>query len=118
MTEQRKLRLLNDLRSENSHVVARIEQAFRAFGVALAEDQPVRIKLNGWIRAFATDVLVARRTDIAALVRRVIQSWDAETVSRKFELYVGRDLQYIRINGTLVGGLVGLVLYVVSLALL
>jgi uncharacterized membrane-anchored protein YjiN (DUF445 family) len=44
----------------------------------------------------------------------VIQKWDAETVSRKFELYVGKDLQYIRINGTLVGGLVGLLLHTVS----
>ena len=112
-----KLRLLTDLRSEDSHAVARIEQALCAFGGALAQDQPVRTKLNGWISGFATEVLVARRTDIAALVRRVIQSWDAETVSRKFEMYVGRDLQYIRINGTIVGGLVGLVLHVISLAL-
>ena len=52
---------------------------------------------------------------IIALVRRVIRSWDAETISRKFELHVGRDLQYIRINGTIVGGLVGLVLHTLSL---
>ena len=112
-----KLRLLNDVRAEDSHAVARIEQALCAFGAALMLDQPVRLKLNSWICGFATEVLVARRTDIAALVRRVIQSWDAETVSRKFEMYVGRDLQYIRINGTIVGGLVGLVLHVISLAL-
>lgn len=112
-----KLRLLTDVRAEDSHAVARIEQALCAFGGALAHDQPVRAKLNGWIGGFATEVLVARRTDIAALVKRVIQSWDAETVSRKFEMYVGRDLQYIRINGTIVGGLVGLALHVISLAL-
>jgi uncharacterized membrane-anchored protein YjiN (DUF445 family) len=47
----------------------------------------------------------------------VIRKWDAETMSRKLELHVGRDLQYIRINGTLVGGLVGLILHAVSLAL-
>ena len=59
----------------------------------------------------------SRRHLIAALVKRVIQKWDAETVSRKFESYVGRDLQYIRINGTLVGGLVGLLLHLVSMTL-
>jgi uncharacterized membrane-anchored protein YjiN (DUF445 family) len=64
-----------------------------------------------------TDTIVGRRDVIAAVVQRVIRKWDAETVSRKLELYVGKDLQYIRINGTLVGGLVGLLLYTLSLAL-
>jgi uncharacterized membrane-anchored protein YjiN (DUF445 family) len=112
-----KLRLLTDVRAEDSHALARIDQGLQALGHALEEDTAVRVKLNAWLSGFATEVLVARRTLIADLVRRVIQTWDAETVSRKFELYVGRDLQYIRINGTIVGGLVGLVLYVVSLAL-
>ncbi len=112
-----KLRLLTDVRAEDSQALARIDQGLQALGHALDADAAVRIKLNAWLSGFATEVLVARRTLIADLVRRVIQTWDAETVSRKFELYLGRDLQYIRINGTIVGGLVGLVLYVVSLAL-
>ena len=112
-----KLRLLTDARSEDSHAAARIEQGLCAFGGALVQDHPVRAKLNGWISGFATEVLVARRTDIADLVRRVIQSWDADTVSHKFEMYVGPDLQYIRINGTIVGGLVGLVLHAITLVL-
>lgn len=112
-----KLRLLTDVCTEDSQAVARIEQALVACGGALTHNPQVRDKLNGWISAVATQMLVARRTDIAALVRRVIQSWDAETVSRKFEMYVGPDLQYIRINGTIVGGLVGLGLHVISLAL-
>jgi uncharacterized membrane-anchored protein YjiN (DUF445 family) len=77
----------------------------------------VQDKLNGWIRQFAAHAISSKRHLIAALVKRVIQKWDAETVSRKFESYVGRDLQYIRINGTLVGGLVGLLLHLVSMAL-
>ena len=110
-------RLLTDLASEDSRTVARLDRGLQALGGALAQDQAVRRKLNAWMAAFATEVVVGRRRLIADLVRRVIQGWDAETVSRKFELYVGRDLQYIRINGTLVGGLVGLVLHIVSLAL-
>ena len=112
-----KLRLLTDLRAEDSVAVAKMDYALQALGTALDQDRPVRVKLNTWLAAFATDVIVARRALIADLVRRVIQTWDGDTVAHKFELYVGRDLQYIRINGTLVGGLVGLVLYVVSLAL-
>ncbi len=110
-------RLLDDLASEDSRAVARLDRGLQALGGALADDPAVRRKLNAWMANFATEVVVGRRRLIADLVRRVIQSWDAETVSRKFELYVGRDLQYIRINGTLVGGLVGLLLYTVSLAL-
>lgn len=112
-----KQRLLTDFQAEDSTAVVRLEQGLRSFADALGKDPAVRTKLNGWLADFATNVIVARRSVIADLVRRVIQTWDAQTVSRKFELYVGRDLQYIRINGTIVGGLVGLVLHVVSMAL-
>jgi uncharacterized membrane-anchored protein YjiN (DUF445 family) len=98
-------------------MAARLEQALRAFSEALLVDNAVRKKLNQWIRIMATDAIVERREFIADLVTRVIRKWDAETVSRKFELHVGRDLQYIRINGTVVGGLVGLLLHAISLAL-
>ena len=60
-------------------------------------------------------MIVSRRETIADLVARVIRSWDADTMSRKLELHVGRDLQYIRINGTIVGGLVGLLLHLATL---
>jgi uncharacterized membrane-anchored protein YjiN (DUF445 family) len=112
-----KERLLADVTSENSRVLLQFDKAVRAFSEALLQDEAVRSKLNHWIRSFATEAVVSRREVIASLVERVIKKWDADTVSRKFELYVGRDLQYIRINGTLVGGLVGLVLHTISLAL-
>jgi uncharacterized membrane-anchored protein YjiN (DUF445 family) len=110
-------RLLRDAEAEDSKSAALIDQGLHALGDALMQDQAVRSKLNGWIAEFATQAIVAQRHTIADLVRRVIQQWDAETVSHKFELYVGKDLQYIRINGTLVGGAVGLLLHLVSLAL-
>ena len=53
------------------------------------------------------DTIVERRDVLASVVWRVIGAWDAGTVARKFELQVGKDLQYIRLNGTLVGGAVG-----------
>jgi uncharacterized membrane-anchored protein YjiN (DUF445 family) len=112
-----KQRVLADATADDSVAVARVDQAIRAFGHALQQDLAVRNKLNGWIQSFATETIVHRRGFIAGLVERVIQRWDGETLARKFEIYVGKDLQYIRINGTLVGGLVGLLLYTISLLL-
>jgi uncharacterized membrane-anchored protein YjiN (DUF445 family) len=110
-------RLLADATSPESRLAARLEGALRLFSRALLEDTVVQGKLNAWIRSFAAGAIVERRHLIADVVKRVIRSWDADTVTRKFELHVGKDLQYIRINGTVVGGLVGLVLHVISLAL-
>ncbi|MDB5756870.1 MAG: hypothetical protein JWM30_159 [Burkholderia sp.] len=110
-------RLLADAGKPDSRIAAQLERALGGVGVALQRDAAVQDKLNGWIREFAAGAISGRRHLIAALVKRVIQKWDAETVSRKFESYVGRDLQYIRINGTLVGGLVGLLLHLVSMML-
>jgi uncharacterized membrane-anchored protein YjiN (DUF445 family) len=59
-------------------------------------------------------VLLPRRAEIGAYVAHVVQNWDAATLVNRLELQVGKDLQYIRINGTLVGGLVGLLIFVAS----
>ncbi|MET0964246.1 MAG: DUF445 family protein [Noviherbaspirillum sp.] len=110
-------RLLADAEKPDSRIAAQLDRALAGLGAGLRRDATVQDKLNGWIRDFTADAISSRRHLIASLVKRVIQKWDAETVSRKFESYVGRDLQYIRINGTLVGGLVGLLLHLVSMAL-
>ncbi|MDB5795852.1 MAG: hypothetical protein JWR25_2231 [Noviherbaspirillum sp.] len=110
-------RVLADIASDDSQIAAKVDQALRAFTEGLIAETTVRNKINQWIRILATDAIVERRAIIADLVSRVIHKWDAETISRKLELQVGKDLQYIRINGTLVGGLVGLVLHTISMAL-
>jgi uncharacterized membrane-anchored protein YjiN (DUF445 family) len=112
-----KTRLLADAAAPDSQMAARLEEAARSFGSDLLQDANIQRKLNQWIRIFATETIVGRRETIADLVARVVRKWDAQTMSRKLELHVGKDLQYIRINGTLVGGLVGLVLHLVSLGL-
>lgn len=107
-------RLLADATSEDSVMVIKLDNAIRAFSQTLTEDVIVRDKLNSWAREFAADAISGRRDMIAGLIKRVIRKWDADTVSRKLELHVGKDLQYIRINGTLVGGLVGLLLHAIT----
>jgi uncharacterized membrane-anchored protein YjiN (DUF445 family) len=112
-----KARLLADVASEDSRIAARFEQALLAFSQALAKDQAVQAKLNDWLAGFIVRTIVAHRGMLAGVVQRVVRKWDGVTVARKFELYVGKDLQYIRINGTLVGGMVGLLLHLLSKAL-
>jgi uncharacterized membrane-anchored protein YjiN (DUF445 family) len=112
-----KERLMRDADAEDSRAVVRLEQALTAFARALEQDRAVGAKLNHWLHTFATETIVHRRGEIAQLVKRVIGKWDPETIARKVELHVGKDLQYIRINGTLVGGLVGLLLHLVALAM-
>ncbi len=108
-------RLLEDIAAPQSRVAAQMTRAITAFGAALEGDVQVRERLNEWLREWATNAVVQQRGAIVALVERVIRQWDAETVSQKFEHYIGSDLQYIRINGTVVGGLVGLVLHIVTM---
>jgi uncharacterized membrane-anchored protein YjiN (DUF445 family) len=112
-----KSRLTADALSPDSRMAAKLDQACIAFSNELLREENVQRKMNQWIRIFATEAIVSRREAIADLVARVIQQWDAETMSRKLELHVGKDLQYIRINGTIVGGLVGLVLHAITLVL-
>ena len=109
-----KARLLADVTADDSRIAARLEQALLAFSQALAKDSAVQAKLNDWLAGFIVRTTVAHRGVIAGVVQRVVRKWDGVTVARKFELYVGKDLQYIRINGTLVGGMVGLLLHLVS----
>jgi uncharacterized membrane-anchored protein YjiN (DUF445 family) len=106
-----KERLLSDTASPDSQVEARIEQLLAVLSQALAHDASIRDRINGWIRVVVADTIVDRRDVIASVVWRVIRKWDAATVSHKFELQVGSDLQYIRINGTVVGGMVGVLLH-------
>lgn len=108
-------RLLDDIVTPQSRVTMHCARAITAFGVALQSDAQVGAKFNDWLREWATDAVVQQRGAIAALVERVIGQWDAETVAQKFEHYIGSDLQYIRISGTMVGGLVGVLLHLATM---
>jgi uncharacterized membrane-anchored protein YjiN (DUF445 family) len=92
----------------------RIEQALTALGAWLRGSDTAQHRLNDWARAVALRLIAPRRRQIGGLVADVVAGWDAKGIVDRLELQVGRDLQYIRINGTLVGGLVGLVLYAVT----
>ena len=106
--------MLDDSASADSVLAARTCLALRSLGEALQAHPAIGERINAWLRAVVAATIVDRRDVIAAVAWRVIRKWDAETVSRKFELEVGKDLQYIRINGTVVGGAVGVLLHALT----
>ena len=83
--------------------------------IVLADDS-LRTRLDAWIRGAVETLLVRHRHEISGLIAEVVAAWDADEISRKVEGEIGRDLQYIRINGTLVGGAAGVLLHGLSLA--
>ncbi len=103
--------VLRDTATPQSQIKSRLASTLQAGAALLQHDADMRDQINAWMRALITDAVVGQRKTLSALVERVIARWDGPTVARKLELQVGRDLQYIRINGTLVGGLVGLALF-------
>jgi uncharacterized membrane-anchored protein YjiN (DUF445 family) len=106
--------MLRAARDPEAVAAGKFGEALRQMGMRLQEDVRVRIAVNRFARR-ATAALVASYGDgIVTLVSETVRTWDARTVTGRLENAVGRDLQYIRINGTLVGGLVGVVIHVVD----
>jgi uncharacterized membrane-anchored protein YjiN (DUF445 family) len=81
---------------------------------AVERDDELRASLNVRLKGWAVELADAQGENVGAMVADTIKGWDAQTVVNQIEAAVGRDLQYIRISGTLIGGLAGLVIYVVS----
>jgi uncharacterized membrane-anchored protein YjiN (DUF445 family) len=91
-----------------------LEQLLIAIGERLLNDDRIHSGVNRWLRVAVLRSLAPRRAEIAGFIRKVVENWDTETLVERIELQVGRDLQYIRINGTLVGGLVGLLIFAIA----
>lgn len=101
----------------NSTLRVSLSDAVIRLGVRISEDQPLQDKMNGWIARAARHVAENYSTEIISVITDTVRGWDAEETSRKIELQVGRDLQFIRINGTVVGSLAGLAIYTFSVLL-
>jgi uncharacterized membrane-anchored protein YjiN (DUF445 family) len=106
-----KARLLSDLAAEQSVVRDHLARAIAAAADAIRDDAALRRKLNDWTLQTLEGLMLRHRHQVSLLISDVIRSWDAREVSERVELEIGKDLQFIRINGTLVGGLVGLVIH-------
>ena len=88
-----------------------VARGLSALGAAALEDEALLAKVDGWIIGAVLRVVEQHRHEVGQLIAQTVSAWDPKETSRRIELLVGRDLQFIRINGTVVGGLVGLLLY-------
>ena len=95
----------------------RVGDALRQLGQTLRDDPRLRQTINRFVRRAAVGAAADYGDAIVRLVSETVHSWDADTITRRLENAVGRDLQYIRINGTLVGGMVGLAIHTVDVVL-
>ncbi|SRR5271166_5705404 len=108
--------LREDLPRNAEAIAAWVVASLGAVGRWLEEDEARRAKINRTLRLLLLRTVLPRRAEIGAYITEVVDNWDAATLVSRLELQVGKDLQYIRINGTLVGGLVGLLIFTLSRA--
>ncbi len=109
-----KTALLDAVDDPDSELWIKFTAAIRDFGRRLADDVELAAKVNGFIGDGAGYLVRTYRHDIAAVISETVERWDAEETSSKIELQVGKDLQFIRINGTIVGALAGLVIFTIA----
>ncbi len=112
-----RLRLALELDAARPHgrSVAVIEGALASLGDVMGNDPAVREKVNAAVQNIALKILPMAQLELAGFIGRVVGQWDAATITDKLELRVGKDLQYIRVNGTLVGFILGAVIYGITL---
>ncbi|MBL8932768.1 MAG: DUF445 domain-containing protein [Kineosporiaceae bacterium] len=97
-----------------SDLRVRTTDAVQSFGERLVADQALQRRLDGYAEDAAAHLVTSYRDEVVTVISETVQRWDGEGASRRIELHVGRDLQFIRINGTVVGGLVGLVIHTIT----
>jgi uncharacterized membrane-anchored protein YjiN (DUF445 family) len=91
-----------------------VERAVTTFGEAIAQDPALVAQLDSFVTDVVAFLVTRYQNDVAEFIIHTVENWDADVTARRVELAIGRDLQYIRINGTLVGALAGLLIYTIS----
>jgi uncharacterized membrane-anchored protein YjiN (DUF445 family) len=106
--------LIRAARNPDAALAGKLGEILKSMGTTLEQDPRIRVAINRFARRAVVGTAASYGSSIVKLVSETIRGWNARTVTARLEAAVGRDLQYIRINGTLVGGLVGLSLHVVD----
>ena len=115
--ERLRARLIASIRDSSGSGSGYLAETIAELGSALRDDLRLQRQINRFARRTAVGVSTRYGDQIVQLVSETVRRWDATTLTSRVESAVGRDLQFIRINGTLVGGLVGLTLHALSSAL-
>jgi uncharacterized membrane-anchored protein YjiN (DUF445 family) len=109
--------LTSSLEDPRGAVRRRMMVELEAFSTRLGTDAALRARLDGLAADAAVFVVDRYGAEVTAVITHTIERWDGQEAARRIELHVGRDLQFIRINGTVVGGLVGVLIHAVSVLL-
>lgn len=107
--------MLRAARDPDAVLAGKVGDMARQLGETLQSDAELRATINRFARRTVVGIAASYGDQIVKLVSETIRGWDAQTVTDRVEGAVGRDLQYIRINGTVVGGLVGLTLHAIDM---
>lgn len=106
--------LVHLLEAPHSELRTRMTAALSDFGARLLQDRTLQYKIDVWVMQLVEHTVRTYRHDISQVITETVQRWDATEAAEKIELQIGKDLQFIRINGTVVGALAGLVIYTVA----
>ncbi len=91
-----------------------ISNGLASLGKAILDDPALLDRVDGWLRNGVLGLVERYQSEVSELISHTVRGWDPTATSRRIELAIGRDLQFIRINGTIVGGLVGVLLYAIT----
>jgi uncharacterized membrane-anchored protein YjiN (DUF445 family) len=106
--------VLDGVNDPSSALRGRIADSVVRIGESLRDDAELRDKVDDWIVRGAQHLASQYGAEATTIITDTIERWDADEASRRIELHVGRDLQFIRINGTVVGALAGLAIYTIG----
>ena len=109
-----KASMLTASKDPDSELRRRMVSGFANAGVRLTTDAEMQAKVDDWVERLVAHIVENYKHEVAGLISSTVERWDSLDTSRRIELQVGRDLQFIRINGTVVGGLAGVVIHTVS----
>jgi uncharacterized membrane-anchored protein YjiN (DUF445 family) len=110
-----RIALEQDAKLPHGRSVAVIEGALASLGDVLGRDPEARARVNVAVEGIVLRILPLAQAELAGFIGKVIGQWDTATITEKLELRVGKDLQYIRVNGTLVGFVLGALFYGVTI---
>ncbi|MCG2431711.1 DUF445 domain-containing protein [Aequorivita xiaoshiensis] len=106
--------LLQNLENPNSQLQGYLQSNIQKLSHSLSDDQEISNRINSWVRHFLYRMTLKNSDEVVSLISSTVAGWEGKELSEKLELEVGKDLQFIRINGTLVGGFVGLLIYTLT----
>ena len=109
--------ILRESRNPDSDFRRKLDANIDSMASQLHTDAKLRDEINGWLVDTVEYLITHYRHEIGNVISETVKTWDADTTAARVEVQVGSDLQFIRINGTIVGGLFGLLIYSISLAL-